>query len=102
MQEASPVKRNRLPGGSRLLANLPPRRAARGRRGGQAPILPVLDLVSIAKGYGCDAVHVSDLDAIKRAVTRAWIKDVPTVLEIPISPQVPPLLCSDTARIRPS
>ena len=54
--------------------------------------LPGLDYVSIAKGYGCDAVRVDGLDAIKQAAAAAWTKNVPTVLEIPISPQVPPLI----------
>jgi benzoylformate decarboxylase len=54
--------------------------------------IPGLDYVSIAKGYGCDADRLDDLDAIKQAATMAWTKDVPTVLEIPISPQVPPLI----------
>jgi benzoylformate decarboxylase len=54
--------------------------------------IPGLDFVSIAKGYGCDAALLDDLDAIKQAATTAWTKDVPTVLEIPISPQIPPLI----------
>ena len=54
--------------------------------------LPDLDIVSIARGYGCDAVRVSDLDALEETVAAAWTKDVPTVLEVPISPQVPALL----------
>jgi benzoylformate decarboxylase len=54
--------------------------------------LPGLDIVSIARGYGCDAAHVEDLGAIKHAAEGAWTKDVPTVLEIPISPEVPPLI----------
>jgi benzoylformate decarboxylase len=54
--------------------------------------IPGIDVVSIAKGYGCDAARLDDLDAIKRAATLAWAKDLPTVLEIPISPQVPPLI----------
>jgi benzoylformate decarboxylase len=53
--------------------------------------LPGLDIVSIAKGYGCDAVQVRDLEAIKSEAAKAWSKDRPTVLEIPISRQVPPL-----------
>jgi benzoylformate decarboxylase len=48
--------------------------------------------VSLAKGYGCDAARLDDLDAIKKAATEAWTKSKPTVLEIPISPQVPPLI----------
>ena len=54
--------------------------------------IPGLDAVSIAKGYGCDAARLEDLDAIKHAATTAWAKDVPTVLEIPISPQIPRLI----------
>jgi len=54
--------------------------------------LPAMDFVSIAKGYSCDAVRVEDLDAIKAAAATAWTKDVPTVLEIPISREIPPLI----------
>jgi benzoylformate decarboxylase len=54
--------------------------------------LPGLDIVSIARGYGCDAARITDLDALNQAAASAWTKQVPTVLEIPISPQVPPLL----------
>jgi benzoylformate decarboxylase len=54
--------------------------------------IPGLDIVSIAKGYGCDAARLDDLDAIKKAAVAAWAKSKPTVLEIPISAQVPPLV----------
>ncbi len=54
--------------------------------------IPGLDVVSIARGYGCHAARVSDLDALKQAVATAWTRQTPTVLEIPISPQVPPLI----------
>ena len=54
--------------------------------------LPDIDIVSLAKGYGCDAVRLDDLEAIKRAAAEAWTKSKPTLLEIPISPEVPPLL----------
>jgi benzoylformate decarboxylase len=54
--------------------------------------LPGLDIVSIARGYGCDAARVSDIGAIKEAATEALRKQRPTVLEIPISAQVPPLI----------
>jgi hypothetical protein len=53
--------------------------------------IPGFDIVSIAKGYGCDAARLDDLEAIKKAALEAWGKSKPTVLEIPISPQVPPL-----------
>jgi benzoylformate decarboxylase len=54
--------------------------------------LPGLDAVSIAKGYGCDAARVTSVDAIERAAADAWSKDVPTVLEVPIAPEIPPLV----------
>jgi benzoylformate decarboxylase len=54
--------------------------------------IPGIDIVSIAKGYGCDAARLDDLEAIKKAAVEAWKKSKPTVLEVPISPQIPPLL----------
>jgi benzoylformate decarboxylase len=54
--------------------------------------LPGLDIVSIARGYGCEAARLDEVAAIKRAATEAWKKDRPTVLEIPISAEVPPLV----------
>ena len=54
--------------------------------------LPGIDIVSLAKGYGCDGARLDDLDAIKRAASEAWTKSKPTVMEIPICPQVPPLM----------
>jgi benzoylformate decarboxylase len=50
------------------------------------------DIVSIAKGYGCDAARLADLEEIKRVSVEAWSKSKPTVLEIPISRQVPSLI----------
>ncbi len=54
--------------------------------------LPGLDIVSLARGYGCEARRLYDLEAIKAAATVAWTKAKPTVLEIPISPDVPTLV----------
>ncbi|MBV8330893.1 MAG: benzoylformate decarboxylase [Verrucomicrobia bacterium] len=54
--------------------------------------IPGFDPVSIAKGYGCHSERIEDLDAIKKAAIAAWAKSKPTVLEIPISGQVPPLI----------
>ena len=54
--------------------------------------IPGLDIVSIAKGYGCDAERLDDLQAIKKLALEAWSKSKPTVLEVPISPQIPPLI----------
>jgi benzoylformate decarboxylase len=54
--------------------------------------LPGLDIVSIARGYGCHAARVTDLEDIRQAAANAWTTDAPTVLEVPISPQIPPLI----------
>jgi len=54
--------------------------------------LPGLDAVSIANGYGCEAARITSLDALTGAVAGAWSKHVPTVLEVPIVPEVPPLV----------
>jgi benzoylformate decarboxylase len=54
--------------------------------------LPGLDVVSIARGYGCDAARVECLDALRQVASTAWAKDVPMVLEVPIAPDVPPLV----------
>ncbi len=54
--------------------------------------LPGLDIVSLAKGYGCDATRLDTLDGIKKAAREAFNKSKPTVLEIPISPKLIPLI----------
>jgi benzoylformate decarboxylase len=54
--------------------------------------LPGMDFVSIAQGYGCDATRIEDLDALKQAAANAWSNDVPTVLEVSVSGEVPPLV----------
>jgi benzoylformate decarboxylase len=46
----------------------------------------------LARGYGCDAARLEDIGEIKKAAAKAWVKQKPTVLEIPISAEVPPLL----------
>lgn len=38
------------------------------------------------------AGQLDDLESIKQTAATAWTKAVPTVLEIPISPQIPPLI----------
>jgi benzoylformate decarboxylase len=47
--------------------------------------LPDLDLVSLARGYGCDAERFEDLDSLNRTAAEAWPKEGPTVLELPIT-----------------
>jgi benzoylformate decarboxylase len=36
--------------------------------------IPGIDIVSLARGYGCDAARVEDIDAIKKAAIEAWKK----------------------------
>lgn len=54
--------------------------------------LPGLDIVSLAKGYGCIAEKVETPDAIRKVCSEAFTRDVPTVIEVPVIPTVPPLL----------
>ena len=54
--------------------------------------LPGLDFVALATGYGCSAVRVSTRDTLAEALREALRRDAPTVLEIPITTDVPPLL----------
>jgi benzoylformate decarboxylase len=74
---------------------LSPNWAARRRKRsatGKKVDLPGIDIVSLARGYGCDGARLDDIAAIKKAVTEAWGEQRPTVLEIPISAQAPPLI----------
>ncbi len=54
--------------------------------------LPGLDIVSLATGYGCDARRVEQPEELTEALRAGMAADVPTVLEVAISPEVPPLL----------
>ncbi|MFD1321637.1 benzoylformate decarboxylase [Micromonospora sonneratiae] len=54
--------------------------------------LPDLDIPTIATGFGCRAVSVETPDAIADALRTALAGDRPTVLAVPISTEVPPLL----------
>ena len=54
--------------------------------------LPGLDIVSLAKGYGCAAERVETTDAIRKICSQAFSRNVPTVIEVPVIPTVPPLL----------
>jgi len=53
--------------------------------------IPGIDIVSLARGYGCHAVRTDTLDVL-RSEAAAAERHVPTVLEIPIAATVPPLL----------
>ncbi|MGA6580703.1 thiamine pyrophosphate-dependent enzyme, partial [Providencia sp. NPDC089923] len=54
--------------------------------------LPDLDIVSLAKGYGCVGVRAETLDEINQICKEAFSRSVPTVIEVPIIPTTPPLL----------
>lgn len=54
--------------------------------------IPGLDLVSLAKGFGCAAERISDLSLLKERVAVAFDAKGPTVFEVPINPSIPPLI----------
>ena len=54
--------------------------------------LPGLDFVALATGYGCAAFRVATSDALAQALRDAIRRPGPTVLEVPITPAVAPLL----------
>ncbi|MGO8947603.1 MAG: benzoylformate decarboxylase [Ktedonobacterales bacterium] len=54
--------------------------------------LPGLDVVAIARGYGCTAEHAPSAEAVADALRRAFRAAGPAVLSVPISREVPPLL----------
>ena len=53
-----------------------------------------IDFVALATGYGCAASRVATTDALVQALKDALHHDGPTVLEIPITAEVKPLLQS--------
>ena len=54
--------------------------------------LPALDIVPIARGYGCAARRVEQPEDLAGAIKEALASDGPTVLEVVITSDVPPLL----------
>lgn len=54
--------------------------------------LPDLDIVSLAKGYGCHSISCNNIEDIQKACRAAFDKDKPTVIEVPITKTIPPLL----------
>lgn len=54
--------------------------------------IPGLDFVSLAKGYGATGVHAETLEDVKAECLKALKRNGPTVLSVPISHTVPPLL----------
>jgi len=54
--------------------------------------LPFLDIVSLAKGYGCAAVKAETKEEIQSAFRKALSADGPTVIAVPIKRELKPLL----------
>ena len=54
--------------------------------------LPGIDFVALATGYGCAAFRVATKDALAEALQAALRRPGPTVLEVPITAAVAPLL----------
>ncbi len=54
--------------------------------------LPEIDFVALAKGYGCSGNRVATREALAQALLDALRHDGPTLLEIPITAAVAPLL----------
>ena len=54
--------------------------------------LPGLDITALGTGYGCRAVKAGTPDEIRKAFAEALASDAPTVLEIPITATIPPLI----------
>ncbi|WP_454684900.1 benzoylformate decarboxylase [Ancylobacter moscoviensis] len=54
--------------------------------------IPGIDIVALAKGYGCTAERITDLAALKAKVAAAFGGDGPHLFEVPIDPSIPPLI----------
>jgi benzoylformate decarboxylase len=54
--------------------------------------IPGIDIVCLARGYGCHAARADTLDALRSEAAAAAERHAPTVLEVPIAATVPPLL----------
>ena len=53
--------------------------------------LPGIDIVSLARGYGCTGLRTDEADSVVEAVRKALTTQATTVLDIPIDPRVPAL-----------
>ncbi|MFW8564884.1 benzoylformate decarboxylase [Orrella sp. 11846] len=54
--------------------------------------LPGLDIAALGKGYGCASVVAKTADEVRAACEAALKRKGPTVIEVPIVPNVPPLI----------
>ena len=53
--------------------------------------IPHLDMVSLAKGYGCIGKHADSLEELFNFCREALKENIPTIIEIPITKTVPKL-----------
>ena len=53
--------------------------------------LPGLDIPAIAKGFGCQAVVAKSKAEVKEAFVAALGADSPTVITVPVKPEIRPL-----------
>ena len=63
--------------------------------------LPPLDIVSIAKGFGCAAVEAHTREEIQGAFSKALGANGPTVIAIPVKHQIRPLVPTVSGRREP-
>ena len=54
--------------------------------------IPDIDIVSLARGYGCHATRAETAEVLRSEVAAAAERHAPAVLEVPIAATVPPLL----------
>jgi benzoylformate decarboxylase len=54
--------------------------------------LPFLDIVSLAKGYGCSAMKAETKEEIQKAFKKALVTEGPTVIAVPIKRELKPLI----------
>jgi benzoylformate decarboxylase len=54
--------------------------------------LPGLDILAIARGFGCEARRVEAADDVSAALQAAVQASGPTVLAVPITTNIPPLI----------
>ena len=54
--------------------------------------IPGIDIVHLARGYGCDAERIVDLDRFKSRVSAGLAGKKPLVLEVAITPDIPALI----------
>jgi benzoylformate decarboxylase len=60
--------------------------------------LPFLDIISLAKGYGCAALKAETKEEIQEAFKNALAADGPTVITVPIKQELKPLIPPSPAK----